>query len=142
MEYLPHQFGPALQRCFREEIIPWIGDGHADLVDLVGMEAIRRTTIDTGRLVNNWQTWIGESTIASKIDEVKTWGPGPARAILQVDAVADEIRAHANSGYIEEKSLILNNAPYVLVEEEKRGKFMALGAIDHAETKWGEVNGP
>lgn len=141
-EYLPHQFGPALEEWARTELPAWIGEGHAELIAIVGHGAIDRTTIRTGELVNNWQGWEGDSTIAVKVPKVTVFGPSAHAARLQIDALASRVRMAGRSGTVVEKTVILNNADYALIEEEgnakRRGKHMALGAVDEAEVKWGQ----
>ncbi len=145
-DYDPKSFGVAMREFARNDFPKWVGDAHAALITMVGNGAIQRTTIKSGRLVNNWQGWVGDSTISSKASEVTSFTPSPAQAQQQVQSLANDVRNAGRSGQIIEKTLILNNAPYAGVEEEgnakRKGKHMALGAIDEAESKWGETGGP
>lgn len=126
----------------KTEMPEWVGKGHGDLVALVGHRAIQRTPIKTGRLVNNWQGWVGDSSISSRVPEVKTFSTSPDPAHAQIEELEGQVKQAGRSGQIIEKTLILNNAPYALIQEEgtssSPGKHFTQSAIDEAEARWGD----
>lgn len=141
-DYLFKQFSDQLHRFMKDDLPAWVGEAHADLISLVGKGAIQRTAIKSGRLVSNWQGWVGESTIVTKAGEVSVFSPSPAGAYVQIDRLAEDVESKGEAGVIVEKTVVFNNTPYALVEEEgnasRRGKHMALGGIQDAEQKWGD----
>src|SRR5687768_7282680 len=104
-----HDLSAALRYFSDVELPVWIADGHADLVEIVGKGAIVRTTIDTGRLVTNWQAWVGPSSIADAAGERMPWTPNPAYAYQQIGSLASDIRSQGHQGKIVDKTVIFNN---------------------------------